>query len=336
MDAAIIASLLVLLAPAVFSALRTAVAILAPATDPALGAAFVLWAAVSVSYYTLADGILGATPGKALLGLRLRTSRGRTPGPGAAFKRTVAGILDLALLTPLILPLLTSSGRTLGDYISDTVVLPVEHLPSSTGYRGPNRSGGGWWGRGARGMGREIDRRRIQVGLEAERTALDTLRPLQALGYEIFTNIEHPAFGDIDVLVIGPGGAFCIEVKGHSGTVTEESFSGSLLRDGRPFEKDFRAQVARQQAFLVSYLFKGAKNPPVFAVICFTRASLRPGHQGSYPHGVISLSDLRPAIQSAPELLSPGRIRKASARISQFVDKGSRSRNGNKYRRGAA
>ncbi len=47
--------------------------------------------------------------------------------------------------------------------------------------------------------------------------------------------------GNIDHILVGPKGVFTLEVKSHRGTVTFDK--GSLLRDGKPFEKDFLKQA---------------------------------------------------------------------------------------------
>lgn len=315
-----VAIVALVLASYFFDELKTLFEILSPATNPVLGAALVLWVGVSLFYYTLFDGIFGATPGKATFGLRLRVEHtGRLPGAELALQRTLAGTLDLLLLTAFILPLLNPSGRTLGDYISGTVVLRRTPARQRTGERD-------------RGLS-EADRRRFEVGKQAEERVAGTLRSLEAHGYTVFTNIVHPSFGDIDALAIGPGGVFCVEVKGHSGIVTQEPFSGTLLRNGAPFKRDFRKQVHRQVTFLTGYLFKGKRNPPVFAVICFTRASVTANPRGEYPGGVMTLPELGPAIRSAPPLLSLRRIEKVSARIAKLKAQDAPS---TRNRRGAA
>ncbi len=47
--------------------------------------------------------------------------------------------------------------------------------------------------------------------------------------------------GDIDFVVIGPTGVWVIEVKSHKGRIRVEN--GRLLRDNRPFDKDFLRQA---------------------------------------------------------------------------------------------
>ncbi|EKD23699.1 MAG: NERD protein [uncultured bacterium] len=47
--------------------------------------------------------------------------------------------------------------------------------------------------------------------------------------------------GDMDFVVVGPTGTWVIEVKSHKGRIKIEG--GRLLRDGKPFDKNFIRQV---------------------------------------------------------------------------------------------
>jgi hypothetical protein len=79
--------------------------------------------------------------------------------------------------------------------------------------------------------------------------------------------------GNIDHILIGPKGIFTLETKSHAGKV---SFDGKkLLRNGRPFEKDFLKQ-AWAQCYLVREILArwGITDPLPEPVILFTRASI--------------------------------------------------------------
>jgi hypothetical protein len=77
--------------------------------------------------------------------------------------------------------------------------------------------------------------------------------------------------GNIDHILIGPQGIFTMETKSHTGKV---SFDGEkLLRNGRPFEKDFLKQAWAQCYLVREVLAKwGIANPLPEPVILFTRA----------------------------------------------------------------
>lgn len=78
----------------------------------------------SFTYQTLALGLLGATLGKRLLGLRVVGPDGQRPGPGRSALRAGLAVVGVALLGigPL-LALFTLSGRALHDLAAGTAVV---------------------------------------------------------------------------------------------------------------------------------------------------------------------------------------------------------------------
>ena len=79
--------------------------------------------------------------------------------------------------------------------------------------------------------------------------------------------------GNIDHILIGPKGIFTLETKSHAGKV---SFDGEkLLRNGRPFEKDFLKQAWARCYLVREILAKwGITSPLPEPVILFTKASI--------------------------------------------------------------
>ena len=77
--------------------------------------------------------------------------------------------------------------------------------------------------------------------------------------------------GNIDHILICPKGIFTLETKSHAGKV---SFDGEmLLRNGRPFEKDFLKQAWAQCYLVREILAKwGITSPLPDPVILFTKA----------------------------------------------------------------
>jgi hypothetical protein len=75
--------------------------------------------------------------------------------------------------------------------------------------------------------------------------------------------------GNIDKIVIGPTGIWTLEVKSHNGQVT---FSGeSLLRNGKPFEKNFLSQAYAEAKTLQDLIkSKTGLNFPVSPVVVFS------------------------------------------------------------------
>jgi hypothetical protein len=80
--------------------------------------------------------------------------------------------------------------------------------------------------------------------------------------------------GNIDHILIGPKGVFTLEVKSHRGTVTFEN--GSLLRDGKPFEKDFLKQAWAECLAVRGILAKwDIKEPNAEPLIVFSNAFVK-------------------------------------------------------------
>jgi hypothetical protein len=114
-----------------------------------------------------------------------------------------------------------------------------------------------------------------------------------------------------------------VEVKGHSGTITQDPFSATILRDGQPLERDVRAQLGRQLEFLSGYLYMRHHNDPVYGLICFPRAHIVPDARGALPAGVLGPDDVISYILDQPIRLSPRRLKKVLSRLSKLFLQGS-------------
>ena len=80
------------------------------------------------------------------------------------------------------------------------------------------------------------------------------------------------AYGNIDHLVFRNDGAvFLLETKSHRGRI--EARNGQLLRDGKPFEKDFILQVQRNVAHVREDLrARYGLTPWIHTALVFTNA----------------------------------------------------------------
>jgi hypothetical protein len=121
-----------------------------------------------------------------------------------------------------------------------------------------------------------------KIGLEKAKRSKDAKRGAEAeeaVG-EILDNLPEGNFiihdfdsgkGNIDHILIGPKGIFTLETKSHAGKV---SFDGQkLLRNGKPFEKDFLKQAWAQCYLVREILVKwGITTPLAEPVILFTKA----------------------------------------------------------------
>ncbi len=84
--------------------------------------AFVALAAVVYSAISVA--LMGATPGKLLLGLEVVGRDGRRPSPRRAWVRAALGLLSFSLLgLGCLLALFSRSGRALHDFLAGTYVV---------------------------------------------------------------------------------------------------------------------------------------------------------------------------------------------------------------------
>ena len=285
--------------PGLYEVLAT----LGPAVNPGATAFVVQTGAIAVVYSAFFDGVLSATPGKWALGLKVTSARYHRPlGWRRGLRRALFGFFDYLLLTAFILPFTSETGRTIADRVTGALV--VERYQPVPRRQAPDH---------------EATMQRRQVGREAEHLVTSRLGLLQQHGYTIFTNIEHRAVGDIDTVAVGPTGVFCVEVKGHSGTITQEPFSSTILRDGHPLERDVRAQVGRQLDFLSGYLYMRNHNDPIYGLICFARAHIAQDARGALPPGVLGPDDLVSYILQQPVRLSPRRMKKVVSRLSKLA-----------------
>jgi uncharacterized RDD family membrane protein YckC len=279
-----------------------------PGVPPALGlgpegalalvVAFALWPSLAVPYYTLFETLFGRTPGKAARDLGVVSASGACPGPHAAFLRAVMRYVDGVPLGAAGLLATLAAGRRLGDLLTGTGVVALRA-----------RATGGQSGRSAfRGhrlvgllLGRDGEVRE-RSGREGERAVRKELYKLTEWGWVFFFNVEHPDFGDIDCIAIGPQGVFVVGVKGHAGTITSDPTSGELLRDGAPFEKDFHAQLACQVEHL-----QGVLDPACGGAgfLCFSRAMAATNRRGELPFATLPLEYLTRELTHGPQILWP-------------------------------
>lgn len=83
----------------------------------------------------------------------------------------------------------------------------------------------------------------IQVRMQGAGGELGVRMTLRGLDdrFRVLGSVVIGNKGDIDFIVVGPTGVWVIEVKSHKGRIRVEN--NRLLRDDRPFDKDFLRQV---------------------------------------------------------------------------------------------
>ncbi len=89
---------------------------------------------------------------------------------------------------------------------------------------------------------RAAERTWISGGRAEEAVGVE-LEKLRAHGYYVFHDLPLPGLGNVDHVVLGETGFFCIETKSHKGRVT--SAKGELSINGRSTGKDFIKQTWR-------------------------------------------------------------------------------------------
>ena len=88
----------------------------------------------------------------------------------------------------------------------------------------------------ARDKAREAERTWIAGGRAEENVGAE-LEKLAKHGFYAFHDVALLGLGNVDHVVLGEKGFFCVETKSHKGHVS--SANGDLLVNGRPTEKDF-------------------------------------------------------------------------------------------------
>lgn len=83
----------------------------------------------------------------------------------------------------------------------------------------------------------------IQVRMQGAGGELSVRMTLRGLDdrFRVLGSVVIGNKGDIDFVVVGPTGVWVVEVKSHKGRIRVEN--NRLLRDNRPFDKDFLRQV---------------------------------------------------------------------------------------------
>lgn len=112
----------------------------------------------------------------------------------------------------------------------------------------------------------------FRIGAEGEERIGGLLDKLERHGYHALHDVPLRGYGNIDHLVVGPGGVFTVETKNAAGKVRIRA--GQLKENGRRREEHI-AQARRQVEAVRAKL---AKDPalaavPVTPLLCYARAS---------------------------------------------------------------
>lgn len=306
-----------LASPALYSLLESLLSPLAISPNDAAGY-FVIWLSVSIPYHALAEGLLRKTPGKIFLRLYATKPGGQfdgMPGPAPAALREILRYLEIPTLVGPALILL--SGLRPADLLTGVRIRSSYNESSST--RGV---------KGRSSLDRQRDafddvfdpsgaRARRVSGEAGEDMVYEILYPKLANGYFLFNNLEHRSFGDIDCLILGPGGIFLVEIKSHRGHIGFDIVSHNFTRNGTPLERNPLEQLDRQYNHLhgtCTRYVKGADSA-LRSVVCFPRATGI--DQLASINSAISIYGLSDAIDSLQPKLSEHTIRALAKRITK-------------------
>ncbi|CAA9458762.1 MAG: hypothetical protein AVDCRST_MAG25-448 [uncultured Rubrobacteraceae bacterium] len=145
-------------------------------------------------------------------------------------------------------------------------------------------------------------------GGRAEERVGEELEGLRAHGFYIFHDVQLPSVGNVDHVVLGEGGFFAIETKSHAGHVTIRG--GTLLRNGRPFEKDFV-----KQAWSGCYGLREIVGAEVAPLLLFTDAFVE-GRITARGVRVLPLKWMSGEILGSGSRHDPAAVKAAVARLS--------------------
>jgi len=113
-----------------------------------------------------------------------------------------------------------------------------------------------------------LESKLFRSGGKGEDLVFESLLKLPS-NYIIFRDVVIPGVkGNIDFVVSGPNGIFCIEVKNHRGKITFRN--NQLLRNNNFFEKDFMLQINSQSRNLNELLGQVLEEHRVEPVLVFS------------------------------------------------------------------
>jgi len=168
----------------------------------------------------------------------------------------------------------------------------------------------------------------LRLGLEAEWAVSSQLNALCAQGYRIFHDIQCEKF-NIDHLVVGPNGVFCIETKGRSKPLTKSkvkqfkvTVDGSTLNFPTWQDTSSIAQAKRQATWVANWLTQATGAPVVVSpVLVIPGWYIDAGKKPDIP--ILALKSLAYRIgKLPPSPLTPQQIQQICYQVEQRVKRG--------------
>lgn len=256
----------------------------------------VLGVMVLILYYAIFEAAFSWTPGKLLTGLRVvdKATLGK-PSFLQALTRNLLRPVDalFGYLVGFIVAEASTYRQRIGDHVAGTLVIDCnfrEHIREAEGLE-----------------------RRKQAGARAEQRVSHELGKLPAFDgdYYVWNDLYEDGVGNIDHLVVGPGGATIVETKSHRGVVRVEG-QGPPTVDGKPLERNVLNQVRNQRRAVARRMGLGDTDPDKVAgfnwLICFPRGELDNGLDPNVRRWLATTRDLRGKIRSQPRTATPEQL----------------------------
>lgn len=261
---------------------------------------------IVIVYHTLFEAMTERTPGKLLTGLRVvsKATFGN-PSFGQALVRNLLRPLDalFGYMVGFIVAEASAYRQRIGDHAAGTLVVDSRFREHT----------------------REAESRedRRKAGARAEQRISYELGKLAAFDgeYYVWDDLYEDKVGNIDHLVVGPGGLTIVETKSNKGFI-EVDGQGPPTVDGKPLERDVLRQVRNQRLALMRRMgIKGADPERVRGfnwLICFARGELSPNLAPNVRRCLSTLRELRGKIRSQPTEASSDQIRSMANAVERL------------------
>lgn len=266
--------------------------------------------AILLAYYTVFEATLAATPGKLIASLRVVDKKTlRKPSLGQVFVRNLLRPID-ALLGYVIGALVATASthqQRIGDHAADTLVVDSRYET---------------WIQENEGL-----RRRRWAGARAEQRVSNELGKLAAYDgeYYVWDDLYEDKVGNIDHLVVGPGGLTIVETKSHKGLVEVRGNRPPTV-DGKPLERDVLRQVHNQRLALMRRMGIGEADPERVRgfewLICFARGELSPDLAPNVRRRLATAREVRGKIRSQPREASSDQVGSMADAVERLYGRG--------------
>lgn len=236
--------------------------------------------------------------------------------PGQSVDEEIDRVLNDQLLLYLLLPVL------LWVFASMEWLLKWRHVPRMPGIYAAAALGFTLYG-AVRFRGLRQHLRALQLGRDGERAVGQFLERLREEGARVFHDVVGKGF-NLDHVVITRQGVFVIETKAWTKRHPDSRITvrdGTLLKDGRPVERDPIDQVTAQTGWLARVLEESTGKPfPIRGVIVFPGWFVEPMDRTTRERVWVLEPKALPAfIEREPNRLADTDVALAAFHLSRFI-----------------